>query len=157
MFLFLKSIFRPRKSCGLCGKNMNWRVLPSKNYPTAVCVVCASAERQRVRSNNRRKRNKRHPTGRIRLCEWIGLLATYDYCCAMCKHRGRKHLTMDHIISLSEGGTNTIDNIQPLCVRCHEAKDGHVRHFFWFFRRYYRRVRWWAHSKLKINLPDIVK
>ena len=29
---------------------------------------------------------------------------------------------MDHIIELAIGGTNTIDNVQPLCRECHKEK-----------------------------------
>ena len=29
---------------------------------------------------------------------------------------------VDHIIELAIGGTNTLDNLQPLCKPCHTAK-----------------------------------
>ena len=35
-------------------------------------------------------------------------------------------LTADHVTPLSRGGTNTIDNIQPLCSRCNKVKHTRV-------------------------------
>jgi 5-methylcytosine-specific restriction protein A len=39
--------------------------------------------------------------------------------CLMCGDRATE---VDHIIELAAGGTNTIDNVQPLCKECHKAK-----------------------------------
>lgn len=35
---------------------------------------------------------------------------------------GDRATDVDHIIELAAGGTNTIDNVQPLCRDCHKAK-----------------------------------
>ena len=47
----------------------------------------------------------------------------YNYTCAIC---GRKEpeikLTIDHIVPISERGTNWISNIQPLCQNCNCKK-----------------------------------
>lgn len=44
--------------------------------------------------------------------------------CRPCRHAGRVTLaTMrDHILALEEGGTDTDDNVQPICHACHAAK-----------------------------------
>lgn len=48
-------------------------------------------------------------------------LARDRYTCSSC---GRKdNLTVDHIVQLSQGGTNNIENLQTLCKYCHEKKD----------------------------------
>jgi hypothetical protein len=35
---------------------------------------------------------------------------------------GDRATDVDHIIELAAGGSNTIDNVQPLCKPCHKAK-----------------------------------
>lgn len=39
-----------------------------------------------------------------------------------CKRYGRRYPTVDHIISLKRGGTDTLDNVQLLCKHCNSAK-----------------------------------
>lgn len=55
--------------------------------------------------------------------QWNYLKMAFNYVCKMC---GRKEpeikLTKDHIISLKNGGTNDIGNIQPLCRSCNSKK-----------------------------------
>lgn len=52
------------------------------------------------------------------------LFQEFDYRCVKCymKPESRSKLHTDHIIPLSKGGANTIDNIQPLCVHCNSSK-----------------------------------
>lgn len=53
--------------------------------------------------------------------EWKDLCNTWDNRCICC---GRSEpLTEDHIIPLSKGGTDDIDNIQPLCRSCNSRKN----------------------------------
>lgn len=52
--------------------------------------------------------------------EWEALCAKKNYCCLACGKKGK--LTIDHVIPLSEGGINSIDNIQPLCKSCNSRK-----------------------------------
>lgn len=53
--------------------------------------------------------------------EWIDLCEKYGMVCINpdCE---RTDLTVDHVIPLSKGGMNTIDNIQPLCKSCNCKK-----------------------------------
>ncbi|MDE2845227.1 MAG: HNH endonuclease [Gemmatimonadota bacterium] len=43
--------------------------------------------------------------------------------CAGCKtHFEKQHLTIDHIIARTQGGTDHIDNLQLLCHYCNAVK-----------------------------------
>lgn len=52
--------------------------------------------------------------------EWNNIVKLHSNKCALCKEE--KKLTKDHIIPLSKGGVNTIDNLQPLCRGCNARK-----------------------------------
>ena len=55
--------------------------------------------------------------------EWETLKAQYNWTCPCCKESEPKiKLTKDHIISLLRGGSNNIENIQPLCMPCNRKK-----------------------------------
>lgn len=43
--------------------------------------------------------------------------------CSVCGETKWQHLTIDHMISRSRGGTNQLDNLQLLCRACHCYKD----------------------------------
>jgi len=61
------------------------------------------------------------------LQEWNDLKRKYNYTCAICgKKEPEIHLTQDHIIPLSKGGSNDIENIQPLCKRCNSIKNAKI-------------------------------
>lgn len=147
MCFLLTALYRGKKDstakskCKLCSRHLSL-VRPSANYPLLICNDCAVSERRRLLSNNKRRRNRRRPTGRVYMSDWMECLAEHNFSCAVCQKRGRKNLTLDHIKSLGAGGTNTINNIQPLCKRCHEIKDGHKRKPLRHFKRLYRKLRY---------------
>lgn len=53
--------------------------------------------------------------------EWIALCSKYDNKCLCCGHDDVE-LTVDHVIPISKGGSNSIDNLQPLCGPCNSGK-----------------------------------
>ena len=68
----------------------------------------------------RRRALKTKAVGFFTDAEWKALCAQYDFLCLCCGEE--KPLTQDHIIPLSKGGSDTIDNIQPLCKPCNSRK-----------------------------------
>jgi 5-methylcytosine-specific restriction endonuclease McrA len=52
--------------------------------------------------------------------EWEALLELFGRRCLRCGVAGP--LSVDHITPLCLGGSNTIENIQPLCVACNSLK-----------------------------------
>jgi hypothetical protein len=55
--------------------------------------------------------------------EWTTLKAQYNWTCPCCnKSEPSIKLTEDHIIPLSMGGGDNIENIQPLCGNCNSKK-----------------------------------
>ena len=52
--------------------------------------------------------------------EWKEVLVKYGEFCLHCG--STEHITIDHVIALSQGGSNTKNNLQPLCKTCNCSK-----------------------------------
>lgn len=53
--------------------------------------------------------------------EWEALKAEFNHRCVRCGREGY-NLERDHIKPVYQGGSDGIDNIQPLCAWCNTAK-----------------------------------
>lgn len=78
-------------------------------------------EKSAQRHRNRRARLR--TTGIVTVSEWEELKKRYEYTCLCCGVTEPDiKLQQDHVIPISRGGLNLIDNIQPLCPDCNYKK-----------------------------------
>lgn len=68
----------------------------------------------------RRKMRLANVEDTLTIEQWEGIKQRYGYRCAYCGLR--KKLTRDHVIPISKGGSNTVDNIVPACISCNCSK-----------------------------------
>ncbi len=68
-------------------------------------------------------KRKREADGNHTFGQWEELKAKYNWTCPAClKKEPEIKLTEDHIVPLSKGGSDNIENIQPLCGLCNSTK-----------------------------------
>lgn len=76
-------------------------------------------ELERLKAHKRRAL-KRQSSGSFTREGWEALCLRYGGKCLCCG--SSEALTIDHVVPLSKGGTNDIQNIQPLCNSCNIRK-----------------------------------
>jgi 5-methylcytosine-specific restriction endonuclease McrA len=60
----------------------------------------------------------------LTLEQWKDLLRRFNFRCAYClKRLTKKNRSLDHLIPLTRGGGNTLDNLVPACRRCNQRKN----------------------------------
>lgn len=52
------------------------------------------------------------------------ILREHDYLCIACRAEGREQFAVevDHVVPVRRGGTDDLENLQPLCAGHHHAK-----------------------------------
>ena len=96
-----------------------------KKYCSKKCMLVPEAEQILTRRHNSKIRKYRikNIIGSYRKVEWEKLKKKNKYTCLCCGQKEPKiKLTIDHIIPVSRGGTNYINNLQPLCSKCNRFK-----------------------------------
>jgi 5-methylcytosine-specific restriction endonuclease McrA len=76
------------------------------------------------RENGRKRRGRLAAARKIAThsrLEWEVLKEIFQDTCVMC---GKKGTEKDHIRPLYRGGSDGIENLQPLCARCNCSKTG---------------------------------
>jgi hypothetical protein len=53
--------------------------------------------------------------------EWNGILERYNHRCFYCGDK-KSRLTRDHVVPVSKGGSDTVNNIVPACWHCNYSK-----------------------------------
>lgn len=66
------------------------------------------------------KRRSKESVEHFTAQQWQDLLERYNHQCLSCGTKDK--LSADHVTPLASGGSNSIDNIQPLCVDCNCKK-----------------------------------
>lgn len=88
----------------------------------------------KVFANARYRARKRNAKGSHTLGEWEHLKALYNWTCPACwKKVPEITLSEDHIIPLVKGGSDFIENIQPLCRSCNSKKKNKTIEKYNFF------------------------
>lgn len=120
------------RTCYLCR-----RILPSNQFTRrsngtyfSACKDC----NKNVFAHRRRARLA-EAEGSFTTAEWLALLGRFD-ACPNCRRSwndipappGRTSVaTRDHIVPISKGGRNSIENLQPLCYSCNSKKGDRKR------------------------------
>lgn len=68
----------------------------------------------------RRRASRLRVGGRHSMDDVLLLLEAYEWRCAYCGEGGR--LTIDHLVPLSRGGSDGIENLIPACLSCNSSK-----------------------------------
>jgi 5-methylcytosine-specific restriction endonuclease McrA len=124
------------RTCKKCGETMPIMEFPvsyaAKDgglYRSRSCRDCARAQwrdcyrrhpETSKRSKHARRARELGAEGRFTQLDLKVIAWQQDWKCAACK-KARK-LTIDHIVALSEGGSNYPRNIQMLCAPCNFSK-----------------------------------
>lgn len=83
-----------------------------------------TAKKRRCFYEKQRRIKKFGNGGSHTIEQWEDMVNKYDHTCPSCgKTEPEIKLTEDHIVPLSLGGSDGIENIQPLCVSCNSIKN----------------------------------
>jgi 5-methylcytosine-specific restriction endonuclease McrA len=115
--------YREANRAVLAERQKRWRAEHPEEY-RAIHSAWKSRNTAAVNAATHRRRNLIAGNGgHWTAAEWEALKAEFDYHCLMCARQEPEiTLTVDHIVPVSMGGSNSIDNIQPLCKSCNSIK-----------------------------------
>ena len=81
----------------------------------------------RIKNKERQYIRRHNDSGPIDQRAWNEKMQTLGHVCQICQKKlDSKSVTIDHIFPVSKGGTNRIDNLQPLCKPCNSRKGARI-------------------------------
>jgi 5-methylcytosine-specific restriction endonuclease McrA len=111
--------------CSICGDE----ALPAVADPP-ICHKCYASDYNEKPTTVARKavflakRRAAEIEGNFTSADWLNLMRLWDWECAYCGERLKRGTrSTDHIVPLSKGGRNDMDNIVPCCVCCNSSKN----------------------------------
>ena len=108
---------------GIMPKNISGLRMGLKGKDCPLWKGGISTYERKLWLNNQRRVRKIGNGGSHTQGEWETLKAQYNWTCLVCKMKEPFIvLSKDHIIPLSKGGSDNIENIQPLCRSCNSKK-----------------------------------
>lgn len=118
------------RECVRCGS-----VFTSWQRGASMC----SERCRRKASKLRRRVREANSYGEWRWSDFMRMAARFDYCCAYCGEKPER-LDPDHVVPLSQGGPNVLNNLLPTCFRCNSDKSAMT-------------LDEWADSRVRRGLP----
>lgn len=112
--------YRSKNAEMVSSRNKKWRLENPDKVKKSVNAWRSNNKDKVVQMVESRRFRKISNGGNYTPFEWKSLCCSFGNRCACCGKESK--LTVDHVIPLIKGGTNSIDNIQPLCQSCNSKK-----------------------------------
>lgn len=104
-------------------KNADYRRKYAANYRVENLDSVREMARRGAKIRNERLKTSR-ANGRLTTSQKLEFVAKHGYVCMCCGKT--EAITFDHVVPISKGGTDSIENMQLLCVSCNSSKGSNV-------------------------------